>query len=359
MRVAWLLGLLLLSGAFAVNHSSQSAPAVAAGGSAPLLDEVGKYTLHDLGYADITLRAGDPGMIGVLPGSPPKRYAPVRVEYRLPEDAAQGPDVWYVLHFHFEVQFAEETEGGRATVYADPNRWTAAIVNLVPTAESGSLRVDWSGRGLTEGLQTGTAYSNRVDVRFSNYLPNGGVLPGVNHLSFSVRDRDGITTEIFRVFDDTTIEVTPLAPPNLVMEGGQIVRDEGDPETVQVLYSVGNAGGWPAKDVATEVSYDADSLLLVGEPSATIPVIEGSESVDGSFTFEVMSPGLHRVSLSTHTQGGGSVGATVTFIGGAGEESVPKWRFWALWGGVVVASMLPFVPYRRLLRAGRRRFSKK
>lgn len=349
LSATFALPLILALGLAALLQLPWATVAAAAPQSPAFLDEFGVYTMRDLGYSDIVLRAGDPGIVGVIPGLPPKRYAPERLEYRLPDGAAQGPDVWYVLHFHFEVVFSDDADGGEATVYASPNRWTVFMIDFEPSLHDGSPRVDWRGDGIADGPHGGTVDSNQVEVRFSKYLPNPGVVPGFNGLSFAVREDEGATVDTFRIFDDTAIEVTPLAPPDLQMEVEDVQPVQGEGCTVEVTYSVTNAGGWPIHDIASEVSYPEDVLRLVQEPSEVVPLLEGSDSATGSLRLEITSPGGHPVSLRAHGSAGGGAAAWTT-VAAVGGSEVPKERFWLLLAGVVAVSLLLVLPYRRLLR---------
>lgn len=174
----------------------------------PILTEgVGFYTLEDMGYEDIILHSWEPRILRLLPGSAPARSARPRAEYLLPDDAAQGPRMWYVLHFHFEIEFADGVDDGRAIVYAHPNSYsTVAMSSFRPRIDGDDLVIESSG--VTRAEQSG----NKVEAWFTNYLPNAGVRPGLNTLSFAVRDQDGAVVQTLRVFSDSAIELTELSP---------------------------------------------------------------------------------------------------------------------------------------------------
>ena len=322
--------------------------APAAAGQPVLLDSPRIWTLRDLGYSDIFMPAGAGTAVYTNPQMPPHRYTDP-VNYLLPDGAAQGPDVWYVIHFHFEIEFQEDTGEGEVTVYAMPNYHAVAMIDFSPVRRDGSLTVDWNSLGVTVGWQHGTSDSRRVEMQFSNYFPNDGVVPGENALLFSVEEREGAKVAMLHVFDDTGIEVTPLSPPELGLEvdtdAGGPPADAGD--TFEVPYTVRNLGGWPAKDVVTEVSYPEDALRLLGERSATTPLIDGSQEISASFAFEALSDGAHDIVLNVHGRTGGSASTAVTVTITVGER-VSKVRLGLLVALVVSLSALPLVPYEKL-----------
>jgi hypothetical protein len=64
-------------------------------------------TLEQLGYNDMTLAGGE-------------EVSTPAIVYSLPGDATQGLDTWYLINFHFLVEFEEDTGGGFCDVRAEP-----------------------------------------------------------------------------------------------------------------------------------------------------------------------------------------------------------------------------------------------
>ncbi|MGQ9571813.1 MAG: hypothetical protein ACUVV3_01275 [Dehalococcoidia bacterium] len=327
----------------------QIAQMPAAAGQPVLLDSPGVWTLRDLGYSDIFMPAGAGTLVYTNPQFPPYRYT-APVEYLLPDGAAQGPDIWYVIHFHFEIEFAEDTGDGEVSVYAQPNKAIAAAIDFTAIRGDDSQRVEWQTLSLTEGYQRGASNSRRVEIRLSDYFTNDGVVPGENSLLFSVQEWDEARVAMLHVFDDTAIEVTPRSPPELEVEVDtetwRPAADTGD--TFEVPYVVRNRGGWPAKDVVTEVSYPQDSLRLLGEQRVTTPLIDGWQEVSGSFRFQALAPGTYDIVLAVDgaPTGPGNVAVTVTITR---SEAVSKVRLALLVAAIVALSALPLLPYGKIL----------
>lgn len=331
----------------------QIVQAPSAAGQSVLLDSTGMWTLHDLGYSDIVLPAGGGTSVDAPSGLPTRLTAPVT--YLLPESAAQGPDLWYIVHFHFEIEFQEDTQGGTAEIFTminfddSPPFGAGASVQFNPIVRDGSLAVDWNTLGLTDGRQTGTAGSRQIEMRASNYISNGGVVPGENSLVFAVREYEGAKIATLHVFDDTSIEVTPLSPPQLSVE----VTPRWEPpakggDTFEVPYTVTNVGGWPAKDVVTGVSYPEDLLRLVEENAVTTPLLDGGEQASGAFKFEALSSGQFDITVRVQGQTGNMDETTVTATITSSKD-VSKVTFWGLVALVLAASALPLIPFGRLL----------
>lgn len=112
-------------------------------------------TLAELGYSDLVL-AGE--------GS----SAPPSVEYSLPASATQGPDTWYLVKFHFTIEFDNETGNGFCDVSASINNGAAAMVNFETMIVDGSPFIRILGQSST---------STRMEVRYYNYLSNMAVKP--------------------------------------------------------------------------------------------------------------------------------------------------------------------------------------
>jgi len=337
--------------AFAVLAAGAAQAPTAAGQSA-VLDGPGVWTLRDLGYSDIVMPAGGGTVIPSPSGIPLRTTEPVT--YLLPDGAAQGPDIWYLMHFHFEIEFQEDTQGGSAEVATminfdgSPSFGTSAAIEFMPVVRNGALTVDWDALGLTDGRQTGSSESGRVEMQFSNYLSNAGVRPGENSILFVLREYEGVKVAALHVFDDTSIEVSPLSPPELAVDvaAGWEPPARGG-ETFEVPYTVRNVGGWPAKDVVAEVSYPEDGLWLLGAPTVTTLLLEGGEETSGNFKFRALSRGAYDITLSVGGRTGGNDQTTVTAtITSPADDPARRWGLVAL---VVGLSALPIIPFGRLL----------
>ena len=333
--------------------ASFGAPRRGVSAQGPLLvDLPGIYTLRDLGYSDVYLEAGG-GRARQWPHAL-YRYSP-SVEFVLPSGAAQGPDLWYVLHLHFEIELQEDTGDGRVVVLTEVNDNPPAMIDFSVSRLNGSPRMSWNTTGMVDGLQEGITDSLRTEMRFSNFMPNGAIQPGTGVLEWAVAEHDDARFARLHIFDDTSIEVTPLSPAELSIAPN--VEQWRPPanlnEEFEVPYTISNVGGWPAKEVVTEVSYPEDAISLLGDQSVTTPALGGGEEVSGSFQFRASAVGAHDISLLVHGTTGGmnKVVVTVTISQTMG---VSKVRFWLLVMLVVGLSALPVLPFRKIVTFCRR-----
>jgi hypothetical protein len=323
-----------------------AAPSLAFAQEPVLIDSPGLWTLHDLGYEDVWLEASG-GRIEVLPDAT-YRYAPP-VEYLLPNDAAQGPDLWYALHLHFELELAEDSGEGKVEVMARVNGRLPALVVFNTSRENHASNVNWFTTGMMEGAQEGTSKSTRIELVYSDYLSYPAVVPNLNMMEFAITEDGEAKFARLRVFADTSIEITELAPPELKLEPNV---DEWNPaadvgKVFDVPFTIKNVGGWPATEVITELTYPSDKLQLLGEPVFRTPSLKGEEEVASSFKFQAFSSGAHRISFRLYGRTGGIDEATLTItVRSYGEVS--KARYFMLVALVISLSTLPFVPFGKI-----------
>lgn len=313
----------------------------------------GVWTLHDLGYEDIYMPADGGTAIPTLSNIPMRFASPV-VKYTLPSAIAEknGPDVWYILHYHFEVELDPLTPDGKLTVLANTNGpMASAMIRFYVSHEPGAPFLYWKSLGMTDGWQDGTTNSNKVEIRFSNYMGDAGVKRGDNFLLFAVKEEGGIKTSMFHVFDDTSIEVTALAPPSLSIDAEAWHPPVGQGDVFDVDYTIKNTGGWPAQNVIAEVSYPDGGLQLLGDSTTEMPPISGSASQQGKFTFKVLSPGTYNIRIDADSGNGGHAAVElIATIGPDFEDRISKTRFWLLLALIFALTTLPLLPYGRLLR---------
>lgn len=225
-----------------------------------------------------------------------------------------------------------------------------ALVVFNTSRPNDSLRIGWETLGLPEGRQRGTSDSRRVELWFSNYLSDRAVVPGRNIVEFAITEYGDARFARLHVFNDTSIEVTKLSPPELEIEPDidewHAPADVSQP--FEVPYVIRNVGGWPAKDIVVEVTHPNDVLRLLGEPSVPTALLEGGQEVRGSFKFEASSTGAHEISLRVYGRTGGMDEALITVsVGSAG--GVSKARYWLLVALVIGVSTLPLMPLNKVV----------
>lgn len=170
-------------------------------GDPRLLDSQGRWTLEDLGYSDLTLPCRE-------------RLEAIVVDYILPEDAAQGPDKWYVLNCQIDIQFGEASEKGEVEVSASTNGAPGGMVHF-QTESFDSYAV---ARWMESGIEYQVTSSEVAHLSYSIYLRDAdmawaGVKPGRNALAFRLAQYDGAEVKALRVSSSTSVEVTTVPPP--------------------------------------------------------------------------------------------------------------------------------------------------
>jgi hypothetical protein len=142
--------------------------------------------LEQLGYSDLELAGGEEAESPAL-------------EYTLPDDATRGTDQWYIIDFHFLIEFEEDTGGGFCEVVANP--LGSVELETMKVNEAPFVRV--GGQSVT---------STRVEVRYYNYVMLSSVKLGKNEMSFKYKEYQGTKVKNVTVFNDTGIELTSVPP---------------------------------------------------------------------------------------------------------------------------------------------------
>lgn len=147
-------------------------------------------TLGGLGYPDLILLGGDAS-------SAPS------VEFRLPDDATQGPDIWYIIHLHFLIEFDDDTGDGYCSVTAGANQWAWASVDFDTLIVDDSPFIRVLGQSST---------STRMEVRYYNYPPIMAIKPGKNVMTFKLEESGRAKVKSLQICNDTGIESTTVPP---------------------------------------------------------------------------------------------------------------------------------------------------
>jgi len=198
-------------------------------------------TLEQLGYGDLTINGGEEAET-----SP--------IEFKLPDDATQGPDNWYLVNFHFLVEFDEDSGSGFCDVRAKPGA----------SVQFETLRVNDSPYIRING-QDDASTSTRIEVRYYNYLSLRSVRPGKNKINFTYKEYQGARVKSVTIYNDTAIEVTGMAP-SASDEEIQVSSQEeekareiafGDPRVQELV---------EGKEYAVRISRADGILRSLGEP---------------------------------------------------------------------------------------------
>jgi outer membrane protein assembly factor BamB len=182
-----------------------------------LIDSLGTWTLRDLGYSDVWLDRSS-GTVVELERPPISRRYSDPLLYALPPGASQGPNLWYKLHFHFEVIVRDDINAAdkgfqQFNVWVEANSGTNVMVRFSTVWQGERLVVECDGDcSATQTRENDTATVSaemwyRIDMR------TAGVAPGVNALRFVIPYKDlPPRFQALHVLDDTFIEVTKAQP---------------------------------------------------------------------------------------------------------------------------------------------------
>jgi hypothetical protein len=226
--------------------------------------------------------------------------AAVTVRYRLPRGASQGPRTWYLIRLHFEITFAADSGPGIAYVSGLTNgRAAAQIKYRVTKRPNAAPEIRWSSVDLIRGRIERTAASRTVEVRFRNYLQLGGVRPGNNTLTVELERLRNVEVKRLRIFADSGIEVTRLAPAKLVLKPVLPVREVNAGEEFRVGFTLDNDGGRPARDVIVGVDFPRRVLTLLGPVDQRVARVR--RRLTGSFRFRALRPGRYRLALAVRS----------------------------------------------------------
>ncbi len=265
------------------------------------IDGVGTWTLTQLGSSDIDLPIAAPLAIS----------APLA--YELPNESSQGPSVWYLLHLHASITMTLEDDG-LVDIIAQFNGCSAALIEFTST-EDGAI--EWEPDSALDGDVSGRGLdSNSIDIYFSNFLPQCGVVSGTNELVFQVEEAGGSQVVAARVHSDTSIEVSNIGPPDLEITPAMPNHKPRAGEPFEIGYWLTNTGREARGVTVTLLAVTAESVDTLD--SDNHPIV--TSSVQGALQAPAMEAGRHRLVLSTSSDVGDRPVADITVdIGGSGE----------------------------------------
>jgi hypothetical protein len=195
--------------------------------------------LEQLGYSDLELAGGE------------EAESPA-IEYTLPDGATQGPDKWYIIDFHFLIEFEEDTGGGFCDVQASPSG--SVELETMKVNEAPFVRV--GGQSVT---------STRVEVHYYNYMTLSSVKPGINEMTFKYKEYQGTKVKKVTIYKDTGITVTTTAPSEY--EEGQKVTGEEKEKAREIAFKDARVREMvEGKEYAERITKASDMIKLASEP---------------------------------------------------------------------------------------------
>ena len=203
------------------------------------IERTGVVTLAAVGYSDLVLVGEGKSDIS-------------SVEYQLPDDATQGPDTWYIINFHFLVEFDEVSGNGFGSVSASPG--ASVQFETLRVNDSPLIRV---------GGQSST--STRMDVRYFNYLTYSGVKPGKNVMTFKFREDQVTKIKSVVILKDTGLESTTV-PPSKYDEQQKLTQEE-QAKAKEIAFSDSRVQELAAgKEYAVRITRANGLVRVAGEP---------------------------------------------------------------------------------------------
>ncbi len=143
------------------------------------------------------------------------------LDFKLPDDAVQGPDYWYVLDALIEISVNPGVMSGRDAdrlgyVAVATNGLAAATIGIHPFSdEHGQTIVRWETAEVFRGQIDAVTESLRFTVPHRNYLQVRGVKGGDNRLSIAVEHLRGDVIESATLLPGSRIVRTTRPPVRL------------------------------------------------------------------------------------------------------------------------------------------------
>lgn len=247
------------------------------------INRFGLWTLRDLGYGD-EVRFGTK-----------RDLARPLIQFRLPQNASQGPLNWYIVRLHLRLTLKEDSGPGTLAFGAETNQMGCAAIDFTLKRTGNHPTIQWRSIGIVDGNKNGSSKHRIVELRYANYLQEQGVRPGLNSLDFSVGPRTGtVRIAEVRVFaEDSGIEYTRLGPANVVLNAN--IPTTGSPirvgQRVTVDFAMRNTGERTARQINVSADYDDRVLSLLSSSSMKIAQLRPGGRAFGSFTFTAKRAG--------------------------------------------------------------------
>ncbi|MFO8101002.1 MAG: hypothetical protein R6U37_02370 [Dehalococcoidia bacterium] len=153
-------------------------------------DRSSVISLDQLGYPELIITSGD-------------EAENPSVQYRLPADATQGPDTWYIVHLHCLIEFDESTGGGFGSVKLSTNDFGGASVHFDTQTINDSPMISFGGMQCP---------STRIEIHYYKYATLMGIKPGTNIMTFGFNAKKKAKINRVTYYGDTGIESTDVPP---------------------------------------------------------------------------------------------------------------------------------------------------
>jgi hypothetical protein len=307
---------------------------VAGQGSAKPWQPISNTTLEELGYKRPVYR--------VYAGK--RRQLSGSFSYRLPGDAFQGPDPWYVLDLRYRIRFDKRSGAGVVYVLGVTDDAAATQTRFNVTRPAGRLHIRASSFDLIDGWRERQHHRPVFEGRSRNYLQIEGVAPGRNTLSVEVETYGKARVRSVEVLNTSAIVLTHRTPPN---QGLPTVRVAVDPirgsihegESFVVGVNLQNMARTALHNVTARLTPEGYGLTGVNPAAVTFPVLR--RRARSRFEIRARRHGRWRLVLSIGSGVEERTGALVP-VAVLGDEHGAGLDDWVLRILVVVAAMTLF-----------------
>lgn len=265
-----------------------SAPLGAEAASPATLTRPGFYTMADLGLS------------GTNVGRPERGILPRGAVFMLPNDAAQGSPLWYLIRLRLQVRMtlARTAQHGVAYVGASTNGYACAMIRFEPRRQNnGQVRTHVSTSGIIDGMRQRIASTESVAVEFANYLQLRGVKPGLNTVEFRTERYGGARIERLEILEDSGMEISRRGPGRIVMTTRTTPKTVIAGEAFRVSIGIANHGGRDVGQVALRALPEPGYVDLVRRKRGVRQVLRAGDQTTDEFSFRAKRGGTFQIAF--------------------------------------------------------------
>lgn len=251
------------------------------------IDGVGVWTLAALGCEN-------------TPVAVDQAVEQASLHFRLPSNARQGPDTWYLIRLHFTLEIDSASDNGFLYVSGLTNEKSAALIKLAVNKTQDELSTTVSSVSLVDGQNKRVEHSRFLDITYKNYLQIEGVRPGENVLTFQLERYGGARARSLEIWNDSGIEVSTLAPAKLELDVKVPRRRVTVGGIFTVPFTLINTGGQLAKDIVVSAATPGDGLEVVGETTRGFASLEHQRE-QGAFPIKALRAGRYQLGVQVRS----------------------------------------------------------
>jgi hypothetical protein len=254
----------------------------------PLIRSVGYWPLSEIGVEKREISARSPSSSAIV------------ARYRLPADAVQGRDMWYLIRLKFRLVVASRSGEGRIYVSAATGRpsdvRTSAQLRFDVARRNEQVHVTSDSLGLVSGHRVEKSSARVRNVDFVNYIPYAGVRPGENVMTVRLEHYGRAAVDRLVLDERTGIELSRFPPQRLSIEArpqhAEVVRGE----SVTIHVGIRNDGR-PSQEGQLEVVHPERVLDVTGPNPVRLSVVRPGAKRQQRIVLRAREPGTHSVTV--------------------------------------------------------------